>query len=174
MGWFWFLGMLVPVIGVIQVGDQARADRYTYLPHVGLFLLVFWGLGAIAGKPRPRIAVCTVGATVALAACVFLTFRQIEVWHDSHRLWSHALAATPANWFASRILANELGRERRTEAVAILLEAVRNRADSDFTVLNCLGGDLADLDAYEEGAQTLTRALQSHPKVAESSMVTVG
>jgi tetratricopeptide (TPR) repeat protein len=168
VGWFWFLGMLVPVIGIIQVGDQARADRYTYLPHIGIFLLAVWGLCPIAERSRPRLVVCTVGVVVVVASCAVLTLRQIEVWHDSHRLWSHALAMIPGNWGASHCLAEvEIGQERKSEAVEILREAARNRPDSDFMVLNCLGADLAGYGAYEEGGATLTRALQSHPEVAE-------
>jgi hypothetical protein len=167
VGWFWFLGMLVPVIGVVQVGDQARADRYTYLPHVGLFIMVAWSLSAFADRSRLRKARCTVGVVGVLAACAILTLRQIEVWHDTDRLWSHALAVTPGNWFVSRILANDMGWERKTEAVEILREAARSRPDSDFMVLNCLGTDFANCGAYEEGVAALTRALQSHPEVAE-------
>jgi tetratricopeptide (TPR) repeat protein len=97
-----------------------------------------------------------------------LTLRQIEVWRDVHHLWSHALAVTPGNWFATRNLAEwELARGNKSEAVEILREAARNRPDSDFMILNALGVDLADRGAYEEGIETLTRALQSHPEIAE-------
>ncbi len=84
VGWFWFTGMLVPVIGLIQVGTQ-RADRYTYLPQIGLFISAVWALGA-PGKARWWTVARIAGATVAAAAFSILTLRQIDVWHDNPAL----------------------------------------------------------------------------------------
>ena len=162
--------MLVPVIGVIQVGVQARADRYTYLPHVGLFLAVVWGLAEVVGCQLSVVkrVVGTAGVAGVLVCCAVLTVRQIPVWYDTQSLWSHALAVVPGNWFASQALAKwELGQERKAEAIEILMQAAQSRPDSDLLVLNCLGKELANYGAYEAGDETLTRAIALHPEVAE-------
>ena len=99
-GWLWFLGTLVPVIGVVQVGNQAMADRYTYIPFIGLFVAITWGAAELAesAKLSPTIK-------IAAAACVALTlasitYRQTGYWRDSLRLWKHALEVTENNFVA--------------------------------------------------------------------------
>ena len=100
VGWLWFLGMLVPVIGLIQVGRQARADRYTYLPHLGLFLAVVWAASEFAFWWRWGRTVGFAAAVAALIACGVLTIGQIQLWHDEQTLWEHAWTATQGNYFA--------------------------------------------------------------------------
>src|SRR5213076_918118 len=91
VGWLWFLGTLVPMIGVVQVGGQAMADRYAYLPFIGLFVMVCWG--AVDWAQRKRLPAHWPAALVivVLAAFSLLTYRQIGYWRDSITLWSHAL-----------------------------------------------------------------------------------
>jgi Flp pilus assembly protein TadD len=99
-GWFWYVGMLVPVIGIVQVGEQGHADRYTYLPHVGLFLLIVWLAADVlpVGRFRSRFpAVITAGIIVALGCAAFA---QTSFWRSSETLWRHAIAVTSDNDFA--------------------------------------------------------------------------
>ncbi|HZT81044.1 MAG TPA: tetratricopeptide repeat protein [Gemmataceae bacterium] len=97
VGWLWYLGTLVPVIGLVQVGEQAMADRYTYVPLVGLSVAAAWGLGDfLARRPQWR-GIVLVGAAALLAACVALTWRQALTWRDSVTLWEQAVAATSNN-----------------------------------------------------------------------------
>ena len=100
VGWLWFLGTLVPAIGLVQVGSQARADRYTYLPLMGLFVLFAWGLGELAERGDRWRAGVIVGASVGLLACAALTWVQTGYWRDSERLYRRALAVTEKNWLA--------------------------------------------------------------------------
>lgn len=142
VGWFWYLGTLVPVIGLLHVGHQARADRYTYLPTIGLLILVVWGgarlwarfaargnWSATRGKefraevsdPRksPRVGPVVLGAVcgLVLLALAFATRAQVAHWHDSESLWSRALAVTENNYLAHLNLAEVLRAEgRRDEA----------------------------------------------------------
>jgi protein O-mannosyl-transferase len=90
-GWFWFLGALVPMIGLVQVGEQAMADRYAYLPFVGLFMMVVWGIAELAQARPIATRFLVAAAALVLAALSFLTYRQIGFWHDSETLWTHAL-----------------------------------------------------------------------------------
>jgi tetratricopeptide (TPR) repeat protein len=91
VGWLWYLGMSVPVIGLVQVGNQALADRYTYLPLIGVFLAAVWGLGALADRgPVPRASVRTL-AVVALAVFLGLTVLQTRHWRNTETLFTHTL-----------------------------------------------------------------------------------
>jgi tetratricopeptide (TPR) repeat protein len=106
VGWLWFLGMLLPVIGIVQVGDQAMADRYTYLPLIGLFLAAAWGLPA-AAPPRARAALGGLAAA-AIAACIAASLVQVSHWRDDVALFSRALAVTEGNWTAHQGLGRAL------------------------------------------------------------------
>ena len=107
-GWFWFLGTLVPVIGLVQVGEQAMADRYTYIPSIGLFILAAWGLGDIASR-WPRLKPWLVSASaIVLTALVAVTRGQIPHWQNSEALFRHALAVTKDNAWVHCLLADIL------------------------------------------------------------------
>lgn len=100
VGWFWFLGALVPVIGIIQVGTQSRADRYTYLPMIGVYLMVAWLLMEVANRwPRMRV-VLAASSVVVLMALSAVTFRQVSYWVDSYKLFEHGVQVTERNYFA--------------------------------------------------------------------------
>src|SRR5205814_5957977 len=98
-GWFWYLVMLVPVIGLVQVGEQGHADRYTYLPSIGLFLIAVWTAGdvAVMGQVRLWRGVATAGTLVVVAALACAAFAQTSYWRDSETLWTHALTVTTDN-----------------------------------------------------------------------------
>ena len=98
-GWFWYLVMLVPVIGLVQVGEQGHADRYTYLPSIGLFLIAVWAVGDAVAVDQGRLwcRLATAGTVVVVAALAFTAFTQTSYWRDSETLWTHALAVTTDN-----------------------------------------------------------------------------
>ena len=137
VGWFWFLGTLVPMIGLVQVGAQAMADHYAYLPYIGLFVMIVWGAADLLSWLRvPKSAVASAAAVVVLAAGV-LTDRQAATWHDSITLWSHALAVTQKNFVAHDQLAAELlARRRPDEAEAHLRSALALFPDDPMATLN--------------------------------------
>lgn len=94
VGWFWFLGTLVPMIGLVQVGEQAMADRYAYLSFIGLFLMVCWGLAEIASRRRLGPAWLAAPSIAALLVLVLLTHRQLNYWSDNVKLWSHMMTVS--------------------------------------------------------------------------------
>jgi len=100
VGWLWFLGTLVPMIGLLQVGRQAMADRYAYLPFVGLFIMACWGLGDVAQRRKLSLAWLATAAGGALLALGALTYRQIGYWRDNVTLWAHTAQVTSANYEA--------------------------------------------------------------------------
>jgi tetratricopeptide (TPR) repeat protein len=121
-GWGWYLITLLPVIGIVQVGMQAMADRYMYIPMIGLLMAVVW---EGARLPRPAAAAATIAV---LAVSGVLTWRQAHVWHDGATLFAHAVAVTEDNFIAHDNLGVELDRQGRSEeALAHYREAVRIR-----------------------------------------------
>jgi tetratricopeptide (TPR) repeat protein len=126
VGWLWFVGMLVPVIGLAQGGPQAWADRFSYWPHIGLFVAVAWGLGELADRVRvPRRAWAAAGALV-LVALAALTWAQLGHWRNSTALWERAVAVTKDNDRAHQFLSGCYRQQGRLEeAERHLSEAVR-------------------------------------------------
>jgi hypothetical protein len=105
VGWFWFLGTLVPVVGLVQVGAQSAADRYTYLPSIGLFVVVTWGAADLLISLRTSRWVIGSVAMAIIAICGIVTFRQAGYWKNSETLFRHTLAADPPNLLAMDSLA---------------------------------------------------------------------
>ena len=110
VGWLWFLGALVPVIGIVQVGDQAMADRYAYLPLLGLFVIVAWGAGDLFSFRRVKPSLQWATAAAVLGIVSLLTFRELDYWQDSVTLWSRALEVTSDNLTAEQGVASALNR----------------------------------------------------------------
>lgn len=131
VGWLWFLGMLVPVIGFLQVGRQAMADRYTYLPSIGLFLILAWGAREILGPDHRRrwLRITLAGGALAVVAALSVTAHaQVLTWKDSLSLFSHALKVTENNYLAHLNVALALsrqGEDHREQALHHFHEVLR-------------------------------------------------
>ncbi len=123
VGWFWFLGALVPMIGLVQVGQQATADRYMYLPMIGLLVMLCWGLADWAGERKTHVVGLACAASLVLAALGALTYRQVGFWHDSETLWTHAVAVTKDNYVAHINLGETFLNQERTEEAAVHFRA---------------------------------------------------
>ena len=162
-GWFWYLGMLVPVIGIVQVGLQAHADRYTYLPHIGLYLLVVWSLADIARELRINryyFAAAT-AAVIAIFAC--LASIQTKYWHDGEKLWRRTLAITSDDVVPHYGLGDILIRHGQfTEAISEFRAALKLQPYSAYTQ-DHLAVALLKTGQTEEAISLLVTALQSMP-----------
>ncbi len=114
-GWFWFLGMLVPNIGIVQAGSQARADRFTYLPHIGLYILVAWAVADISASWRRRHFIMGLTAGTAIIALMCRADIQTKFWRNSESLWIHTLAVNPENPVAEGALGSALMTEGKID-----------------------------------------------------------
>jgi tetratricopeptide (TPR) repeat protein len=129
-GWIWYVVTLVPVIGLVQVGEQAMADRYTYVPLIGIFVALSWGAGALASRSRPARFVVATAAAVSIAGLLVVTTAQVRTWADSETLVTHALAVTEDNWTAHNNLGGLLLEQGRLdEAIRHFDEVLRIRPD---------------------------------------------
>jgi tetratricopeptide (TPR) repeat protein len=126
VGWLWYLGTLVPVIGLVQIGDQALADRYTYVPLIGLFLIVAWGLRDLTAGWGGIKIVAPVGVGILLAVLSVCTWRQVGYWQDAETLYNHTLRITKNNYLINYNLGNSLyARGKVKEAISRYEEALR-------------------------------------------------
>ncbi|HWS16155.1 MAG TPA: tetratricopeptide repeat protein [Candidatus Methylomirabilis sp.] len=167
-GWLWFLGTLVPVIGLVQAGEQGMADRYTYLPLTGVFLIVAWGVpDALGDRPWRRPALGA-AAGAALAALATVSFAQAGLWRDSVTLFRHAAAVTENNWMAHANLGLAFERTGDVrQAVSHYEEAVRLKPEYELA-RNNLGSIYERSGRLDEAIVQFRFALAYRPDYAEA------
>lgn len=164
-GWLWFLGTLVPVSGLIQVGGQAMADRYTYIPLVGLFIAGVWAVAEITTHTRGRRYPIFLSVALLLSAMAILAGRQVRYWKDSTALFRHALAVTEGNYLAHGGLGVVLDEQGRPEeAIANFREALRI-APGYVDALYNLGNALFRQGRADEAATYYRRLMEISPNI---------
>jgi protein O-mannosyl-transferase len=168
VGWLWFVGTLVPVIGLIQVGGQSMADRYSYIPSLGIMLAVVWGAHELTkGRAWQTVGACAAAAAGAFL-CFALTRAQVRVWRDSESLFRHALLVTKDNYVAHNNLGTVLDKQgHREEAVEEFRHASQDKPDAPEAHKN-LGAALSGQGRLEEAAAHLQEAIRLRPGYAEA------
>ncbi len=168
MGWLWYLITLLPVSGIIQVGGQAMADRYTYIPLIGLFIVIAWGIpDLLKGKLFFRYFI-PIAAGTTILLLVILTFKQTGVWKDSRVLFEHAIAVTEGNHVAHNNLGiHLLGHKRFVEAERHFEQVVQLKPGNEKYLTN-LGIALSRQKRYEEAMTYYLRAIAINPLFAGS------
>lgn len=162
-GWFWYLITLFPVIGIIQVGPQSLADRYTYIPLIGLFIAATWGIGEIFSRWRVPVLLSSLAVCVVLAGFSVKTWFQLGHWKSSVTLFEHALKVTKNNDLAHNNLAVALaGAGERDQAVAHYREALRIRPDHYNARFN-LANHLSALGDTQEAIKHYREAIRLKP-----------
>jgi tetratricopeptide (TPR) repeat protein len=168
VGWLWYLGTLVPVIGLVQVGTQAMADRYTYVPLIGIAIAVAWTAADAPVRLRPALAA---GGVVIVLALAVLTRVQVGHWQNSLALWQHTVDVTTDNYRARNSLGAQLGNlGRPADAIVQFTEAVRLAPDRGeaFHIHHNLGRALADLGRLDEAIPHYREALRLKPDYPEA------
>jgi len=168
VGWFWYLGSLVPVIGLVQVGNQAMADRYTYLPSIGIFMMLVWGSLYLMPRESIRKFILIPAATVIVVVLSYLTWQQCGYWKDSSSLFSHAIKIDPDNYLAHINLGETLHKKGLfNDALSHYRLALNNKPDS-YTAYYNIGlvldatGNTADAYKYYQ------KAIKLNPKYADA------
>jgi tetratricopeptide (TPR) repeat protein len=168
VGWFWFLGMLVPAIGLVQVGLQSMADRYTYLPLTGIFIMVAWGANDWLGGWRFGRWMLGILGGGAVVACAALTVRQTGYWRDTQTLFTHAVKVTERNYLAYNNLGYFLSNQGKSaEAMGYFQSSLAINPDYE-EARNNLGFALAGQGRYQEAAEQYQAALRINPRLTEA------
>ena len=163
VGWLWYLGTLVPVIGLVQVGSQAMADRYTYLPVVGLFIALAWGVPSLFARWHHRQSILAISATILLVSFTVCTWLQLRHWQNSITLFQHTLQVTTNNHFAHNNLGVALAHNGRLdEAMSHYSKALRLKPEA-FEVHNNLANALAAQGSMDEAIKHYFEALRLEP-----------
>ncbi|MBW1743873.1 MAG: tetratricopeptide repeat protein, partial [Deltaproteobacteria bacterium] len=163
VGWLWYLGVLVPVIGFVHAGSQAMADRFVYIPFVGLYIAIAWGVPQLMGSWAHRNLSLAVLSMICAAILIAASWNQVRYWQNSLMLFGHALRHTSNNWIINGSLANALDKEGRTdEAITYYFEALRiepNYWDAHYN----LGNALDKIGRTDEAIKHYLEALRIEP-----------
>jgi protein O-mannosyl-transferase len=162
VGWFWFLGTAVPMIGIITVGEQAMADRYAYLPLIGLFIAIVWSVDTFASEQRIPSAWRAIPAAVVLLVLGCLTYRQISYWHDDETLWRYTLSVTDQNYMAHNNLALALAKQGKSDEAVVQFRAAE-------TLHNYPPQQVLLLAFYELNAGHFPEAIEDSQSVLKNS-----
>jgi tetratricopeptide (TPR) repeat protein len=168
VGWLWYLIMLLPVIGILQVGAQARADRYTYLPQIGICLLLVWAAADFCADWRQRRAVLGCGAAFILAALIVCARTQTSYWLNSEVLWTHTIACTSDNYFARNNLGNALLQNGKVDESIVLYNQALQIMPEYAEAKNNLGNALLKKGNVDQAIALYEQALHLRPDFAEA------
>ena len=178
-GWFWYLGMLVPVIGLVQVGEQAHADRYTYLPQIGLYIMIAWSVGdlLLESTSRARRALVGVAAAIIIVSLSARACGQTSYWKNSETLWNHTLAVTSDNDVAHNNLGFVFLRRGELDKAILEFQAaldIRSRSTQTHynlgaaLIQNNMGNAFARKQLLDEAIDHLQEAARLRPDYADA------
>ena len=168
MGWLWFVGTLVPVIGLVQVGGQAMADRFTYVPSLGVLILTIWGTHGLTRGRRHQAIVLALAGSAVIVLCLALTRQQLGYWKDSETLFGHAVKVTKNNYIAYNNIGDALLNQGRIdEAMGQFQEAIRINPDDAEAHYN-FGTALLKKSQTGEAINQFQEAIRLKPNYAEA------
>jgi tetratricopeptide (TPR) repeat protein len=165
-GWFWYLGTLVPVIGLVQVGPQALADRYTYITLTGLFIIIAWGLPDLLAGWRYKKIALTLSVLLIILAMSVCTYFQLHHWQNSLTLFQHALDVTEDSYTTHLHIADSLCEQNRLDEAIGEYQKCLQRIPNDPDALNNLGIALGKQGKFDEAIKCFTEALRIKPDAA--------
>jgi protein O-mannosyl-transferase len=167
MGWFWFFGTLIPVIGVIQVGAASVADRYAYWPSIGVFVLIVWGVAEICSRWKPPRLMVGVAVAIVLAVCSARTRDQVRHWQNSGTLFEHAINVSKRNWIAHYCLGLFYDEHGRGDDALRQYRRATEIEPNYAEAWNSLGVALADKKDFGQASPCFEFAVRARPDVAE-------
>lgn len=163
VGWFWFLGTFVPVIGFIQIGEQTMADRYAYVTFIGLFIMVAWGAGRVALKNIYFKRLMIFASFAAIAFFMALTYQQVQLWKDSSTLFHHTLKKDPLNYAAYAVIGGDLARHGEYEKALYYYDKTLKLSPGVYIAYVNKGAVLLILGRYSEAIAVFEKAIKLDP-----------
>ena len=163
VGWFWFLGTLVPMIGLVQVGSHAMADRYTYVTQIGLYIAVVWGIADVVSSWRYRRWVCGIAGTLAVLVLAGCAWQQASYWRDSETLWARNMSCTPTNPITLCNFAQSLRQSGKDDEALAICEGALKIFPDNAEIQNNMGDLLTRKKQPEKAISHLKKALQIKP-----------
>jgi len=172
VGWFWFLITLVPVIGLIKVGSQSMADRYTYIPLIGLFIIVAWGVSDLTEGLRHRVSILALLSVTVISISTVLTWQQLSYWRNSITILRHSLKVTTGNYMLNNFLGVEYANIGALDAAIKRFQEALRINSNDPTAHNNLGRALASEGNLEAAINEYKTALSIDPNlnIAQKNM----
>jgi len=172
VGWFWYLGTLVPVIGIVQVGGHSMADRYTYIPLIGIFIIVAWGVPELISKWRYKEKVLSISVGIIIFTLLITTWRQVSHWKNSITIFKHAIRVTDKKHPTFAIAYNNLGlalfaEQKNEEAISHYKMAIKLKPTHTKAHYN-LGIILFAEGKNEEAISHYKMAIKIKPDYADS------
>jgi tetratricopeptide (TPR) repeat protein len=164
MGWLWYLGTLIPVIGIVQVGSQSMADRYTYIPLIGLFIMIAWGIPNISRQRHYKRPILFLSAGLVLLSLMICTWLQVRHWENGTSLFQHAVNVTKSNGTAINNLGNALARGGYLEEAILQYEEAINLQPNNAQAYNNMGKVLMLQRKVNEAILYYNKAIQLEPR----------
>ncbi len=160
VGWFWYLGTLVPVIGIIQIGEHTMADRYAYVPFIGLFLMIAWGSEQILNKKDILKKICIFLSVLIIALLTMATHNQLKLWNNTVTLFENTLGKDPNNYAAYALIGQELAKNGENEKALFYYDMTLKLNPRIYSAYNNKGVVLQKLGRRDEAIQIFKKAIQ--------------
>ena len=172
VGWFWYLGTLVPVIGIVQVGGQAMADRYAYVPLIGIFIIVAWGLPDFLEKWPCKKRVLSISTAILIPTLMMITWMQVSLWKNSISVFKHALRVADKKPYNSFLISYHLGsafwdKRKTEEAISYYKKSIKLNPNYPWTHYN-LGKALSFAGMNEKAISHYKMAIKHKPDYAKA------
>jgi tetratricopeptide (TPR) repeat protein len=168
VGWFWYLITLIPVIGLVQIGKQSMADRYTYLPSIGIAVMLAWGIPLLFTKEKTKKNILLPAGIVTLTILTVLTWQQCGYWKNSNTIWMHTLQATKDNYLAHNNLGIALFRQGRIKEALDQYNKALLIAPNYFDAYGNRGNAYAQMGQHQQAMNDYTKAISLKPNSAEA------
>jgi len=168
VGWLWYLGSLVPVIGLVQVGIQAMSDRYTYIPSIGIFIMLFWSLHELLPQGQYRKVAAAIPAVLVFSILIYVTRLQVSHWQNSITLCSHSVQVTKNNYFMHYNLAGEYRARGQFDQAVDEYRKVLEITPENFAAYNNLAVTLAMQGKFDEAIHHFKEAIRIDPQQPET------
>jgi len=162
-GWLWYLGTLVPVIGLVQVGSQAMADRYTYVPGIGIFVMIAWAAAELSGKLPYRKVVLGIASAIIFVTLAVCTRMQVCYWRDSYIMFEHTLAVTENNRIIHKAYGDFLRKEKRFPKALKQYDEALHISPNFHRARENKGRTLIDMRQFDKAIALFTEMLAANP-----------